>query len=84
VRLLNEAMRRRNHEAWRALMPKKFLPMLQSMDTSELHNAQDEAQAIACLCVRFGKPEKNCRLVTGDRTLAERVAAQLRAWILRE
>jgi ATP-dependent helicase/nuclease subunit B len=83
VRLLNEAMRpAEKTDAWRTLDAKK-LPKecCHSLSRITFDTAQEEAQAIALLMRgALEVPERTAALVTGDRALAERVAAQLARW----
>ncbi len=83
VRLLQESMRPAEvTEAWRKLDAKKIpRDAAKGLTRLTLDNAQEEAQAIA-LMMRgaLEVPEKTVALVTGDRALAERVAAQLARW----
>jgi len=77
ARLLNEAMRRRKHQAGVRWMQKNSCRCLQRHDTSELRNAQDGAGDCPAYAWRFGNRPKKLQRCNSDRTLAERVAAQL-------
>ena len=83
VRLLQESMRPAEvSDGWRNLDTKKIpCEAMQGLTRLTLDNAQEEAQAIALLMRSvLETPGKTAALVTADRALAERVAAQLARW----
>jgi ATP-dependent helicase/nuclease subunit B len=82
-RLLNEAMRPASvSDGWRAQDVKKIpREAIKGLTRLALESAQEEASVIALLMRGvLEKPKKTALLVTPDRDLAARVAAQLARW----
>ncbi len=69
-------------DAWRRLTPQDIpQDALQGLSSIELDHPQEEAQAIALMMREaLETKDKTAALVTPDRMLAERVAAQLARW----
>ncbi|HUY69045.1 MAG TPA: double-strand break repair protein AddB [Alphaproteobacteria bacterium] len=83
ARLLQKAMRPAEAtEAWRALSGKEIpRAAVDGLSCVVCENAQEEASVIAfCLRAALEQAGKTAALVTPDRDLAARVAAQLRRW----
>ncbi|MGH7045851.1 MAG: double-strand break repair protein AddB [Stellaceae bacterium] len=79
--LISEAMRpAATTEAWRALPPRTS-EMLAGLDRYNCAGAHEEALTVALLLRRkLEIPDATAALITPDRALARRVAAELRRW----